>query len=93
MHALEYIKSVNGTSRGESQLEHDKKRLQDLLDKPPGLRSAAVRHEMAEAMTDGIGVFRDQDSMERAEAAVKRSRVSSSPMSASRTRERPSTRT
>ena len=73
-HALEYIKSVNGTSRGESQLEHDKKRLQDLLDKPPGLRSAAVRHEMAEAMTDGIGVFRDQDSMERAEAAVKRSR-------------------
>ncbi len=73
-HALEYIKSVNGTSRDESQLEHDKKRLQDLLDRPPGLRSAAVRHEMAEAMTDGIGVFRDQDSMERAEAAVKRSR-------------------
>ena len=73
-HALEYIKSVNGTSRDESQLEHDKKRLQDLLDRPPGLRSAAVRHEMAEAMTDGIGVFRDQDSMERAEAAVRRSR-------------------
>ena len=73
-HALEYIKSVNGTSRDESQLEHDKKRLQDLLDRPAGLRSAAVRHEMAEAMTEGIGVFRDQDSMERAEAAVKRSR-------------------
>ena len=73
-HALEYIKSVNGTSRDESQLERDKKRLQDLLDRPPGLRSAAVRHEMAEAMTGGIGVFRDQDSMERAEAAVKRSR-------------------
>ena len=73
-HALEYMKSVNGTSRNESQLEQDKKRLQDLLDRPVGLRSAAVRHEMAEAMTDGIGVFRDQDSMERAEAAVKRSR-------------------
>ena len=73
-HALEYIKSVNGTSRDESQLQHDKKRLQDLLDRPAGLRSAAVRHEMAEAMTEGIGVFRDQDSMERAEAAVKRSR-------------------
>ena len=74
-HALEYMKTVNGTSRDESQLEHDKKRLQDLLDRPPGLRSAAVRHAMAEAMTDGIGVFRDQDSMERAEAAVKRSRA------------------
>ena len=73
-HALEYMKSVNGSSRDESQLERDKKRLQDLLDRPPGLRSAAVRHAMAEAMTDGIGVFRDQDSMERAEAAVKRSR-------------------
>ena len=73
-HALEYIKSVNGTSNDESQLEADKKRLQDLLDRPAGLRSAAVRHEMAEAMTEGIGVFRDQDSMERAEAAVKRSR-------------------
>lgn len=73
-HALDYMKTVNGTSRDESQLEDDKRRLQDLLDRPQGLRSAAVRHEMAEAMTDGIGVFRDQDSMERAEAAVKRSR-------------------
>ncbi len=73
-HALEYIKSVNGSSRDESQLENEKKRLQGLLDRPAGLRSAAVRHEMAEAMTEGIGVFRDQDSMERAEAAVKRSR-------------------
>ena len=73
-HALEYMKSVNGSSNDESQLEADKKRLQDLLDRPAGLRSAAVRHEMAEAMTEGIGVFRDQDSMERAEAAVKRSR-------------------
>ena len=73
-HALDYMKTVNGTSPDESQLEDDKRRLQDLLDRPPGLRSAAVRHEMAEAMTDGIGVFRDQDSMERAEAAVKRSR-------------------
>ncbi len=73
-HALEYIKSVNGSSRDESQLENEKKRLQDLLDRPAGLRSAAVRHEMAEAMTEGIGVFRDQDSMERAEAAVRKSR-------------------
>ncbi len=73
-HALEYIKSVNGSSRDESQLENEKKRLQGLLDRPAGLRSAAVRHEMAEAMTEGIGVFRDQDSMERAEAAVRRAR-------------------
>ena len=73
-HAMEYIKSVGGASRNESHLDAEKKRLQGLLDRPAGLRSAAVRHEMAEAMTEGIGVFRDQDSMERAEAAVKRSR-------------------
>ena len=73
-HAMEYIKSIGGASRNESHLDAEKKRLQGLLDRPPGLRSAAVRHEMAEAMTEGIGVFRDQDSMERAEAAVRRSR-------------------
>ena len=73
-HAMEYIKSVGGASRNESHLANEKKRLQGLLDRPPGLRSAAVRHEMAEAMTEGIGVFRDQDSMERAEAATRRSR-------------------
>ena len=73
-HAMEYIKSVGGASRNESYLDAEKKRLQGLLDRPPGLRSAAVRHEMAEAMTEGIGVFRDQDSMERAEAAIRRSR-------------------
>ena len=73
-HAMEYIKSVGSASRNESHLDAEKKRLQGLLDRPPGLRSAAVRHEMAEAMTEGIGVFRDQDSMERAEAAVRRSR-------------------
>ena len=73
-HAMEYIKSVGGASRNESHLDAEKKRLQGLLDRPAGLRSAAVRHEMAEAMTEGIGVFRDQDSMERAEGAVRRSR-------------------
>ncbi len=73
-HAMEYIKSVGGAPRNESHLDAEKKRLQGLLDRPPGLRSAAVRHEMAEAMTEGIGVFRDHDSMERAEAAIRRSR-------------------
>ena len=48
----------------------EKKRYQELLDRPADLRSALVRREMAESMTAGIGVFRDQASIDAATAKV-----------------------
>ncbi|MCH7740445.1 MAG: FAD-binding protein, partial [Chloroflexi bacterium] len=68
--AAEYVKSAGGNGSSESQLESDKKRIQELLDRPQGIRWAAVRKELAESMTEGIGVFRDQASMEKADAKV-----------------------
>ncbi|MEX0762282.1 MAG: FAD-dependent oxidoreductase [Dehalococcoidia bacterium] len=71
-HAVEYVKSINGNgSSSEEHLETEKKRLQAILDRERGLKSAAVRQEMAESMTAGIGVFRDQESMEGAQAKIK----------------------
>ncbi|MDA1280633.1 MAG: FAD-dependent oxidoreductase [Chloroflexi bacterium] len=65
-HALEYIKSVGSNSKTEEDLATEKARLQALLDRPTGERSATVRDDMARGMTKGIGVFRDQASMEGA---------------------------
>jgi succinate dehydrogenase / fumarate reductase flavoprotein subunit len=66
VHAVEYIKSVGGHSRAEEDLASEKVRLQALLDRPNGERVATVRNDMARGMTKGIGVFRDQASMEGA---------------------------
>ncbi len=68
--AAEYVKSVGLDGSSESQLESDKKRIQEILDRPQGLRWAALRNDLAESMTEGIGVFRDQASMEKADAKV-----------------------
>ena len=68
--AAEYSKSTGPHSTDESLLESEKKRYQELLDRPADLRSALVRREMAESMTAGIGVFRDQASIDRATAKV-----------------------
>jgi succinate dehydrogenase / fumarate reductase, flavoprotein subunit len=65
-HAVEYIKSVGGHSKAEEDLASEKARLQALLDRPKGERVATVRDDMARGMTKGIGVFRDQASMEGA---------------------------
>ncbi|MCZ6539343.1 MAG: FAD-binding protein, partial [Chloroflexi bacterium] len=66
VHAIEYIKGVGPPSRAEEDLASEKARLQALLDRPNGERSASVRDDMARGMTKGIGVFRDQASMEGA---------------------------
>ncbi|MCH7740478.1 MAG: FAD-binding protein, partial [Chloroflexi bacterium] len=68
--AAEYVKTAGRNGSSESQLESDKKRLQEILDRPQGIRWAAVRKDLAESMTEGIGVFRDQASMEKADAKV-----------------------
>ncbi len=69
--SVEYVKTVgeNG-SNSEAHLKAEKERLQALLDRPKGSRTAEIRNEMATGMTEGIGVFRDQNSMEGALAKV-----------------------
>ena len=65
-HAVEYIKSVGAHSKAEEDLTAEKNRIQGLLDRPKGERVATIRNDMARGMTKGIGVFRDQASMEGA---------------------------
>ena len=65
-HAVEYIKSVGAHSKAEDDLATEKDRIQALLDRPKGERVATIRNDMARGMTKGIGVFRDQASMEGA---------------------------
>jgi succinate dehydrogenase / fumarate reductase flavoprotein subunit len=65
-HAVEYIKSVDTHSSSQEDLAIEKARIQDLLDRPKGERVATIRDDMARGMTKGIGVFRDQASMEGA---------------------------
>jgi len=66
VHALEYIENVESASKTEGDLVSEKTRIQAMLDRPKGERSATVRDDMARGMTKGIGVFRDQASMEHA---------------------------
>ena len=66
VHAIEYIKSVDDHSASERELASEQVRLQALLDRPKGERVATIRNDMARGMTKGIGVFRDQGSMEGA---------------------------
>ena len=69
--SVEYVKTVGESgSNAEKYLKDEKKRLQDLLDRKPGYRTAEIRNEMAVNMTRGIGVYRDQNSMEMADAKV-----------------------
>ena len=65
-HAVEYIKSVGAHSTAQEDLTSEKVRIQGLLDRPKGERVATIRDDMARGMTKGIGVFRDQASMEGA---------------------------
>ncbi len=65
-HALEYIKNVGAHSEAEEDIASEKARLQALLDRQKGERVATIRNDMARGMTKGIGVFRDQASMEGA---------------------------
>ena len=71
VHAAEYIKSVDDGSGSEEHLDATKARIQSLMDREPNENWAAVRNYMANEMTKGIGVFRDQASMEGAKAAIR----------------------
>ena len=65
-HAVDYIKSVGGHSKSENDLKLEQEKLQSILDRPKGENIAKVREDMAVGMTKGIGVWRDQKSMEGA---------------------------
>ena len=70
VHATEYVESVDAGSGSDEHLDATKARIQSLLDREPNENWAAVRNYMANEMTKGIGVFRDQTSMEGAKAAI-----------------------
>ncbi len=70
VHASEYMKSVDSGSGSDEHLDAAKSRIQSLLDREPNENWASIRNYMANEMTKGIGVFRDQSSMEGAKAAI-----------------------
>ena len=67
--SVEYIKSASPLDVDERELSKEKSRIQNILDRPKGMRSAELRNKMGTAMTKGIGVWRDKDSI--AEAITK----------------------
>ena len=72
---VDYIKTMGESgSDAEAHLKAEKERIQALLDRPAKFRTSEIRNEMAENMVKGIGVFRDQNSMEGAMAKVQEMR-------------------
>lgn len=65
-HAVEYIKSIGTNSKSENDLKLEQERLQSILDRPKGENIAKLRDDLAINMTKGIGVWRDQKSIENA---------------------------
>ncbi|MYA60640.1 MAG: FAD-binding protein, partial [Chloroflexi bacterium] len=70
VHASDYVKSVDEGSGSDEHVNAAKARMQALLDREPNENWASIRNFMANEMTKGIGVFRDQSSMEGAKAAI-----------------------
>ena len=70
VNASEYIKSVDAGSGSDEHMKAAKARLQSIFDREPNENWASIRNYMANEMTKGIGVFRDQASMEGAKAAI-----------------------
>lgn len=70
VHAAQYIQNQQHGSESDQHLQNENSRLQSLLDRPTGEGWASIRNYIANEMTKGIGVFRDQNSMEGAKAAI-----------------------
>lgn len=69
-HAADFVRTVQHGSGSDEHLTSENERIQSLLDRPDGEGWASVRNYMAEEMTKGIGVFRDEDSMQGARRAI-----------------------
>ena len=68
--AIEYSSQINSISKSKEELKNETKRIQNIINRTNGERSATLRNEMGEAMTSGIGVFRDTRSIEVAKQKV-----------------------
>ena len=68
--AIEYSSQINSISKSKEELKNETKRIQNIINRTNGERSATLRNEMGEAMTSGIGVFRDTQSIELAKQKV-----------------------
>lgn len=68
--AIEYSSQINSISKSKEELKTETKRIQNIINRTNGERSATLRNEMGEAMTSGIGVFRDTRSIEVAKQKV-----------------------
>ncbi|HIB35924.1 MAG TPA: FAD-binding protein [Dehalococcoidia bacterium] len=68
--AIEYSSQINSISKSKEELNNETKRIQNIINRTNGERSATLRNEMGEAMTSGIGVFRDTKSIKIAKQKV-----------------------
>ena len=68
--AIEYSSQINSISKSKEELNNETKIIQNIINRTNGERSATLRNEMGEAMTSGIGVFRDTRSIEIAKQKV-----------------------
>jgi len=74
--ASEYVKTVKDSKiLTNEHVEKDLNRIKKILNNKGKFRTSEIRNTMAKAMTEGIGVFRDQKSMEYAKKIVEESKI------------------
>lgn len=74
--ASEYVKSVpNSVIPTDTYVKRDLDLIKNIMDADGKYRVSEVRNTMATAMTKGIGVFRDQESMEYAKKIVDKTKI------------------
>ena len=74
--ASDYVKSVpNSVIPTEKYVKRDLELIKNIMDADGKYRVSEVRNKMATAMTKGIGVFRDQESMEYAKKIVDQTKI------------------
>ena len=74
--ASDYVKSVpNSVIPTEKYVKRDLELIKNIMDSDGKYRVSEVRNKMATAMRKGIGVFRDQESMEYAKKIVDQTKI------------------
>ena len=74
--AADYVRTIpNEDIPTKSYVEKDLEKIKNIIESDGNLRVSEVRNEMAKAMTEGIGVFRDQKSMEYAKSVVEKTKI------------------
>ena len=74
--ASDYVKTVSNEDIPTKEfVDKDLKRIKSIMEREGKFRVSEVRNEMAVAMTKGIGVFRDQKSMEYAKSVVDKTKI------------------